>query len=745
MQFTERVVVENGVYAYYSDGSLKPLSDADSNAIGVAVIDDDAMFVIDKNDVSGTKAFGGYQKDLTGDAMLASDSATALTDFDGYRNTANIIFSCAGYTDTYYNVTGAPAAEACREQFNGNGYLAAAGEWYAAYQNKTAVDNMMTAIGGTALTSGYYWASTLHGSLNQAWLLRWSNDNVINDYRGKNYYVRAFAALNTSLTLTLVASDSSSVSGLSVTTIDKNGVFQTLTTDSTGKVIFSSVACGEVKVIVNGRMILNGDTFTVNRNSSTQRITLNITSTNSMYAYYSDGSLKPLSQADSTAIGVAVIDDDATFVIGKDTVQKAFGGYNTVNLTGTAMLTTDSATVLTDFDGYRNTSRIMNALKNQAGNAYSSYPATTGAPAAEWCRTQFSGEGYLPSCGEMYLAYQHKTDIDVMMTAIEGTAMGTDYYHWTSTHYNATQNSWGLGWSGGGTGSYYRFNYGYYVRAFQLIKTSITLTLSATDSSSISGQTVLISDKAGNVQTAVSDSNGQVTFSNVACGQTFVSVKKCLVNSNRTIKVTPFGTSFTIGFRTPNVGLYYYSLDANGNGVLDSSSATNAIGVAVVTSNCAFVIDKRNFSYSKAWGGYNVDLSGIGVPVSNSSNTDKDSTGEKNSAKIINALYQVQGEAHDTYPATYGAPALEACTTAFNGKGYLPSIVEWKAAYQNKSSVVSMISAIGGTAINTSNYYWSSTMYDSNSSSYVCHWNNGTFGGIDRFYNSYLVRAFSAL
>ena len=40
--------LENGIYAYYSDGSVKTYENADSNAIGVAVVTDNCRFVINK-------------------------------------------------------------------------------------------------------------------------------------------------------------------------------------------------------------------------------------------------------------------------------------------------------------------------------------------------------------------------------------------------------------------------------------------------------------------------------------------------------------------------------------------------------------------------------------------------------------------------------------------------------------------------------------------------------------------------
>ena len=154
--------IKNGVFAYYSDGTILPYSQATTGAIGVAVIDDDACFVIDKTDAARNIAFGGYDRDLSmWNIVIASTAATAKTDFDGYRNTTKLISACAGYTDSSYSITGAPAAEACRQQFSGKGYLPALGEWNVAYKYKTDITSMMSKIGGTAITESYYWAITI--------------------------------------------------------------------------------------------------------------------------------------------------------------------------------------------------------------------------------------------------------------------------------------------------------------------------------------------------------------------------------------------------------------------------------------------------------------------------------------------------------------------------------------------------------------------------------------------------------
>jgi hypothetical protein len=63
-----------------------------------------------------------------------------------------------GLSDVYGTI-GAPAAETCAKYTfpNGsNGYLPSLGELYTAYNNKTAIVEAMSLIGGTALISNNY-------------------------------------------------------------------------------------------------------------------------------------------------------------------------------------------------------------------------------------------------------------------------------------------------------------------------------------------------------------------------------------------------------------------------------------------------------------------------------------------------------------------------------------------------------------------------------------------------------------
>jgi hypothetical protein len=191
------VYATQGVWAYYSDGTLKSYEDADSSAIGVAVITNNCRFVIDKlaTNSGGTIQYGGYNKNLSNiGVVVTSDAATAKLDFDGEGNTTKLINALSGYNDGYS--TGAPACEACRAAFGGNGYMGSLGEWNEAYANKASVDSMMTKIRGTAIrTTSYHWASTLYDASPNSWRLDWSFGRTGSDGRGNGNRVRAFRAL----------------------------------------------------------------------------------------------------------------------------------------------------------------------------------------------------------------------------------------------------------------------------------------------------------------------------------------------------------------------------------------------------------------------------------------------------------------------------------------------------------------------------------------------------------------------
>ena len=112
-----------------------------------------------------------------------------------------------------------------------------------------------------------------------------------------------------------------------------------------------------------------------------------------------------------------------------------------------------------DYNGSRNTANI---LKMQPSTSY----------AAGYCNAftfpDGKTKGFLPSLGQLNLAYQNKTAIDTALSKCGGTAMGTAYYYWSSTFWGVNGGyrfCWTLSWSDG-TVYRYRLSDGNYVRPF---------------------------------------------------------------------------------------------------------------------------------------------------------------------------------------------------------------------------------------------------------------------------------------
>ena len=181
----------NGAYIQHINGSLYTTDQwtagvfANDEANGVAVISDNAKFVIAKTSL-GSMAWSSDTNNAVTGVMLTSDSSTAKTDYAGAANTALIAVD---------DTSGAAYACANFTFPNGvKGYLPALGEWDDAYAYKADIDAAMALIGGTTI-SGYHWASTQRSAL-KAWVLGWSNGSTSNDGKSSSHYsVRAFSAL----------------------------------------------------------------------------------------------------------------------------------------------------------------------------------------------------------------------------------------------------------------------------------------------------------------------------------------------------------------------------------------------------------------------------------------------------------------------------------------------------------------------------------------------------------------------
>ena len=135
------------------------------------------------------------------------------------------------------------------------------------------------------------------------------------------------------------------------------------------------------------------------------------------------------------------------------------------------------------------------------------------------------------------------------------------------------------------------------------------------------------------------------------------------------------------------------------------------------------------------FGGYNTDLSEIGVLVTNKGTLAKgDFDGNGNTTKLINTEIRL--------------PAALACRASLDGKGYLGSLGEWNEVYNNVSEINNMITKIEGTPLNTNqgDYYWSSTLTNASSMTWTMPLKHGMIIQQPRnIKNAVRVRAFMPL
>lgn len=127
--------------------------------------------------------------------------------------------------------------------------------------------------------------------------------------------------------------------------------------------------------------------------------------------------------ASDDANGVAVVTDNAAFVIAKEELgQNAWSSDKTTAIDG-IMLTSDKTTAATDFSGYNNTRLMLATDTSGAGFSCANYTFPNGV------------KGYLPALGELNEAVGHSSQINSLMGKIGGTAFLTNNYkaYWSST------------------------------------------------------------------------------------------------------------------------------------------------------------------------------------------------------------------------------------------------------------------------------------------------------------------------
>ena len=185
--------VKNGVYIHTNDGRFFTKTEwskvgSNSNADGVAVIADEAAFVICPKEL-GNMSWSSDTTNLV-EGLPVLTAAESLNDFDGVGNTQLILA-----TDT------SGAAYTCANYMFGsgrNGYLPSAGEWNIAYSNASAIGELMTAIGGDEIGSQanftFIWSSS-QASNNSAIGITWNGGRIGNSNKPFFGGVRAFMKL----------------------------------------------------------------------------------------------------------------------------------------------------------------------------------------------------------------------------------------------------------------------------------------------------------------------------------------------------------------------------------------------------------------------------------------------------------------------------------------------------------------------------------------------------------------------
>lgn len=189
------VSVNTGIYIQDIDGKYYTSDTWDTanneNANGVAVILSTCQFVIVPNVNSTAKWASSASVNLT--AINKTSANNAKADYNGKSNTTTML------TNTYCNASGC-AAYVCANTISKRGkrgYLGAAGEMYAVYQNKTAINTLLALIGGTAIGTGYYWTSdqNYESSSYYAWRVVMSNGGVSNQKQTASNYIRVLTEL----------------------------------------------------------------------------------------------------------------------------------------------------------------------------------------------------------------------------------------------------------------------------------------------------------------------------------------------------------------------------------------------------------------------------------------------------------------------------------------------------------------------------------------------------------------------
>ncbi len=264
----------------------------------------------------------------------------------------------------------------------------------------------------------------------------------------------------------------------------------------------------------------------------------------------------------------------------------------------------------------------------------------------------------------------------------------------------------------------------------------VTVTCTADDGSSVSGQKVTING------TQVTLTSTGVTSMKIPFGTAY-----SVVAADWTGYTTPSSQSFTANAATRSVSVVWekiklgvYIEDTNGklftSSEWGSASHATANSVVVLTDVCKVRLALTQASSAMVIGPNGTEaIDQYMTAISDPTKAKADYNGATNTANIIKVISST----------SYAAGWCNAFTFPNGLKGCLPSLGQLWTIYQNKTAVEACLSACGATAM-TSSYYWSSTFWGVDGSGRCCwglYWSDG-YAGNGYLDNSYYVRAVAA-
>ena len=197
--------------------------------------------------------------------------------------------------------------------------------------------------------------------------------------------------------------------------------------------------------------------------NNTKKVLYNVPVPNGVYIQHISGVLYTKEEWQSEgydkgqANGVAVITDNAKFVVAKNSYENVVWSSNSTDLVEGATVTTNNK--IEDYNGKANTDAML--MTDVSGAAYTcvNYSFPNGS------------KGYLPALGELRELYKNKAKAVSALNLIDGGVLFPASFLWSSTQYSAVE-SWGLkGYSDVEEG--YRNqskSTGYYVRPFTTLE-----------------------------------------------------------------------------------------------------------------------------------------------------------------------------------------------------------------------------------------------------------------------------------